>query len=63
METGGGRRTPSITHDGKLKADARRARQSGALRENLRKRKQQQRARGDAVGDNGGGGDEPRREG
>ncbi len=69
METGGGKRTPSITHEGRLKATARRARQSEALRENLRKRKQQQRARGENggggggnSGDNGGAG-EPRREG
>ncbi len=58
METGGGRRTPSITGEGRNKAAARRARQSEALRENLRKRKRQQRTRGE----NGGGG-EPRREG
>ncbi len=58
MATGGGRRTPSITDEGRNKAAARRARQSEALRENLRKRKRQQRARGD-----NGGGDEPRREG
>ncbi len=57
METGGGKRTPSITDEGRNKAAVRRVRQSAALRENLRKRKQQQRARGD----NGGGG-EPRRE-
>ncbi len=63
METGGGKRTPSITQQGRNKAAARRARQSEALRDNLRKRKQQQRARGDTVGDNGGGAGEPRREG
>ncbi len=58
METGGGKRTPSITQQGRNKAAARRARQSEALRDNLRKRKQQQRARGDD-----GGTGEPRREG
>ncbi len=58
METGGGKRTPSITQQGRNKAAARRARQAEALRENLRKRKRQQRARGE-----NGGGAEPRREG
>ncbi len=62
METGSGKRTPSITDEGRNKAAARRVRQSEALRENLRKRKQQQRARNDIVGDNGGGADKPGRE-